>query len=517
MALLRAAVFAALFIMAAVSAALAQDITLRSRDGGVELTGTLLGFDGEFYRIETRFGELTVDGSGVNCEGVGCPSLIDYVAEVDISGSATMGRVLMPALIQSFALRGGMTTTREVQDDTHFTYVIRDNGKPVGRFYFHVTNTDQGFDDLLADDADIVMALREIRPAEAKQARAEGLGDMTQANRSRVVALDAMVPITSPSNPVNGLTLTQLAGVLSGRITNWGPLGGADAPITLHLRDGGSGLAQTMQDRLLKPARGTVPEDAVRHDTNAALAEAVARDPFGLGIASFSEIGNTKPLVLTGACGFTLRAARRSIKTEDYPLTAPMFLYVPARRLPKLAREFLTFTRSPMAQIVIRRAGFIDQAPEEVAIDMQGDRFVNAITVAEGEDGLRTLQEMTQALAGMRRLTTSFRFEPGSSRLDAQSRSNVQQLAAAMEAGVYDGREVMFVGFSDGQGPAAPNLRIARKRALAVRTAVQDTAETADLGRIAIGDKGFGEAMPMACDDSSWGREVNRRVEVWVR
>ena len=26
----------------------------------------------------------------------------------------------------------------------------------------------------------------------------------------------------------------------------------------------------------------------------------------------------------------------------------------------------------------------------------------------------------------------------------------------------------------------------------------------------------FGEAMPMACDDTVWGRGANRRVEVWL-
>ena len=38
------------------------------------------------------------------------------------------------------------------------------------RFDVHVTNTDEGFADLLADDADIVMALREIRPEELTRA-----------------------------------------------------------------------------------------------------------------------------------------------------------------------------------------------------------------------------------------------------------------------------------------------------------------------------------------------------------
>lgn len=515
MTFLRAAIFAALFILGPYLA-LAQDITLRSRDGGVELTGTLLGFDGEFYRIKTRFGELTVDGSGVSCEGVGCPSLIDYIAEIDISGSTTMGRILLPALIESFARRGGLTATRTTEDEAHITYQLADAGKTVGRFYIYLENTDQGFADLLADDADIVMALREISAEENDLAQARGLGDMTLANRSRVLALDAMLPIVAPANPVEEITLAQLAGVLSGRVTNWSRLGGPDAPITLHLREAGSGLVQGLEQQLVAPTRGQIPDTATRHASNAALSDAVARDPFGLGITSFSEIGNAKPIVIGGQCGFRLRAARRSIKTEDYPLTAPMFLYLPARRLPKLARDFLAFTRSPTAQVVIRRAGFVDQAPEEVAIDLQGDRLTNAISVANEAGGLDQLQDMIDTLANKRRLSLTFRFEAGSSRLDAQSRSNAITLARALETGTYDGRSLMFVGFSDGQGPAPGNLSIAEKRAEAVRNAVVDEAETADLSRVSIETRAFGEAMPMACDDSSWGRQVNRRVEVWV-
>lgn len=519
MTILRAAVFAALFFVSWATVALSQDVTLRSRDGSIELQGTLLGFDGEFYRIETRFGELTIDGSGVTCAGVGCPSLIDYVADVRVSGSATIGRVLLPALIESFALRNGLTATRETMDDRHFLYTLVDlrSARTVANFHFRISNTDEGFADLLADEADIVMALREIRPGEVSRAEEAGLGDLTHANRSTVLALDALVPVVSPSNPVDALSLADLVRILSGDVQNWSAFGGADAPITLHLRNPAAGLAQNIEDKLLRPANASLRDSAVVHDSTSAMTAALARDPFGFGLTSYSDIGNTKPLILTGPCGFALRAARRTIKTEDYPLTAPMFLYLPARRLPALARDFLRFTRSPPAQITIRRAGFVDQAAEEVTIDMQGDRLANAVKVARGEDGLGDLQRLAQTLAPMRRMTTSFRFEAGSSRLDAQSRSNVRRLAEALEGGVYDGRQILFVGFSDGIGAAAPNLEIAKERALSVKNAVMQAAATADLDRLDLGTDAFGEAMPMACDDTSWGRQVNRRVEVWVR
>jgi phosphate transport system substrate-binding protein len=194
-----------------------------------------------------------------------------------------------------------------------------------------------------------------------------------------------------------------------------------------------------------------------------------------------------------------------------------MFLYLPARRLPKIAREFLAYTRGPSAQIVIRRAGFVDQAAEEISITNQGSRFVNAITTAGVEISLEELQRMTSTLNGMARLTTSFRFEAGSVRLDAQSRSNVQQLARALEIGKYDARRIMFVGFSDGDGAAKANRDIALRRAEAVRRAVSKTAETANLDRVQLDVDAFGEALPMACDDSAWGRQANRRVEVWLR
>lgn len=514
----RAAIFAALFVFAGLQA-LAQDVTLTSRDGKVELIGTLLGFDGEFYRLQTEYGELTVDGSGVNCEGPGCPNLQDFVAEVTLSGSATMGAVLMPALIDAFAQRNGYKVSRETLDATQFGYVLTraDTGKTAARFDFRATNTDEGFADLLADEADIVLALREVRREERINARDAGMGDLTGANRSRVLALDAVVPVVSASNPIKAISPLDLARVFAGLVTNWQDLGGPDAPIDLHLPTASSGLSQAIVDQVMTPAKLEFTEEITRHALPAQIADAVARDTFALGITSYAERQTTQVLTLGGTCGFYLDAARQTIKTEDYPLTAPMFLYVPARRLPLIAREFLAFTREPASQNVIRRAGFVDQTPEEIPVDEQGNRFANAITVAGGETSLEELQRMTATLTPMARLTTSYRFETGSIRLDAQSRSNVQQLARALEQGQYDARQLMFVGFSDGEGAAKANRDIALRRAEAVRRAVTAAAVTANMDRVNVSVDAFGEALPMACDDTAWGRQVNRRVEVWVR
>jgi len=167
--------------------------------------------------------------------------------------------------------------------------------------------------------------------------------------------------------------------------------------------------------------------------------------------------------------------------------------------------------------LVVRRAGFTDQSPEEIPINAQGSRFANAIAAAGAEVPLSELQRMIGTFSGMKRLSTTFRFEVGSARLDAQSRSHVEQLARAVETGAYDTRQLVFVGFSDGEGPATANREIAQRRAEAVMEAMRSAAETANFDRVRITAEAFGEALPMACDDSAWGRQVNRRVEVWVR
>lgn len=509
---------AAIFVVLCALPLAADDVSLTSRDGSIEITGTLLTFDGEFYRVDTEFGILTVDSSGVTCEGPGCPSLGPYVAELTISGAHSMGEVLFPALVEGFSLRQGYALKREELLGIGTLYTLYDGAsrQEQARITIKLTTSAEGFADLLGQQADMVLSMRQASTRERTMAREAGLGDLRIARQSRVIALDALVPVVSPGNPVKKMSITQLAGIYSGQITNWRDLGGEDAPITPYLMDIDEGFGPAfMQDVIA--ANGVTLSDRVRiQPSPKALADAIARDPFGIAVTSFMQPGNGEIVQLSGRCGFEVRASARSIKSEDYPLTMPLYLYLPERRLPLLAQEFLTYLRTDSAQFVTRRAGFVDQALSRIPIHKQGDRLANAISAAGAEVKLSELKRLIDRLDGKDRLSISFRFEGGSTLLDAPSKSNVALLAKALEGGRFDGKQLVFIGFSDGQGSAEQNLILARKRAGAVRDLVLSQLEAFDLDRLELQVEAFGEALPMACDDSAWGRSVNRRVEIWV-
>ncbi len=510
-------IFARLVCAALLCAApvMAQDVALTSRDGTFRIDGTLLGYDGEFYRVETIYGPLTLDGEGVDCDGPGCPDLASFVAEVRFSGTRRMADVLLPALIQAFAERNRLSVLREVEDDTHSTFVLRDAERVRARFTLRATTTAEGFADLIAEEADIALALREPLSAEVAMARQAGSGDLVRGRRARVIALDGIVAIVAVDQPVKSLSMDQLSGIFSGEISNWSALGGADADILAQTPPPETGLFEVFQTRVLSP-RGAAISPEIRTRPNLEdLVDAVADDSFALGLTTLSEIGNADPVRISGKCGFEQAPSVAALRSEDYPLVMPLMMFTPARRLPLYARQFLEFTSSPAADLVIRRSGFVDQSITTSEFGAQGDRLAHAISRAGPEVPLSELKRLVAGLRSRNRLSTTFRFEVGT-KLDVQSSENIMRLARALETGAFDGKTLLFVGFSDSEGPAEPNMRLARSRAEKVQELVRDAASIADFSQVELTSDAFGEALPIACDDTAWGRAINRRVEVWV-
>ena len=513
-----AAYLAALFVFLFSSAwAQDDDIQLALPDSDFAVSGRFLGFDGQFVRVETPAGEVTLAYDSLTCVGAACPDA-NFVPIVRFSGSQRIGQLIMPPLIEAYARDVGATVAiaRRIDGVVTFQFHSVDSGKGLMQIVVRSTTSADGFADLVASEADIVMSAREVTAAELALAREAGLGQLDRQGRSRIIALDALVPVVSPETGLAQISLENVSRIFAGEVTNWADIGGSDAAIALHLLPDWLGQMQGFQARVLAPAGRTVSSDVQRHATPEGLAAALMNDPRGFGVLPFGALGDTQPMRLVGSCGIGVAARLMTLKTEDYPLTMPLFLYLPARRLHPEVDAFLGWLRRPSAQLVIRRAGFVDQTAIAIPVAQQGDRFAQAITAAGAEVPLAELQRMVRILGPQVRLSTTFRFEVGSTRLDAQSRSNVLQLARDIRDGRHDGHVLMLVGFSDGRGPANANRDLSSARAQAVRRAVIAALEPGLPPQVSLETEAFGEALPMACDDTLWGQQTNRRVELWV-
>lgn len=472
--------------------ALAQDVTLVAREGGIVLNGRLQGYDGEFYRIETSYGLLTVDGQGVICEGPACPDLIAPKAVIRVVGAADAAQ-LLPVLFEAFAQSRGLIY--DPLPDAGFAARILD---PESRKE-------------LAE-----VSFSALPPAQASAAIETGAADLKLAFQpeaafsSHSVAMEALLVIVAPDNPLPEISTVDLARILSGEVTNWAEVGGPDMPVVLHALRPETELQLALTARLGDSA----PAQTLHSDLQG-LTEAVARDPWAVAISGRSAIAPARRLPLTDSCGFPLLPNALSIKAEDYPLALPVMLLAPKRRLPLMTREFLDFLRTPAAQDAVASAGFIDRSASRQPMTSDGLRLINAIQGAGEDVTLADLKRLVGIMDGADRMSFTFRFEDGSSTLDAQSQDNLVDLAQLIATGQFRNEKLVFAGFSDGSGAAEANLALSVERAAKVAqelAAIAPDLAEADLPAV----EGFGEALPMACDETAIGRHLNRRVELWV-
>ena len=488
----RAAILvAALFIP---SMAGAQDLTLTAREGGLSISGTLQGFDGEFYRIESVYGPLTIDASGVICDGPACPDLTAPRAQIRIIGFAGVGEALLPGLFRAFADVRGLIYTQASGGDFGATISDPETGKTLADISFMAAEPDAARGMLINGAAELILSA----------ATEPGLG-------ARVVAMDAMVPIVSPDNPLPEISTRDLARVLSGEVPNWAEVGGPDMPLVLHGLAPASAIQRALGARL-----GREVAASVLHGDIAALGDAVAADPWAIAMTVRAGVRRARAIPLTDSCGFPLLATPLAVKAEDYPLSLPLYLITPKRRLPLMLREFLDFLALPQAQSAVAAAGWIDRQPQRQPMTSDGLRLMNAIQGAGEETTLADLKRLVNAMDGADRLSLTFRFQDGSNGLDAHSRDNLGDLARLIEAGVFRDTAIVLAGFSDGSGASAANLDLSKTRADGIVTALRALMPELPDGALPQ-VMAFGEAMPMACDETSAGRRLNRRVEVWLR
>ncbi|MEM9437434.1 MAG: substrate-binding domain-containing protein [Pseudomonadota bacterium] len=506
----KAAVCAAFCVSSSLVAA--QEVTLRFADGSFEVSGPLMGFDGLAYRIDTRFGVLTIAAATVICEG-DCPTRADAPI-IRISGAASMGEVLVPALVDAFARSLGVAA-RPVAAPWPGAVALAiqgAGGETLAVFEIASGTTAQGFQALSSERADIVMADRAASAAEREAALVAEIGDLAGPLRRRLVARRPLGLVAARDLGPVSANVEELIGLLTGEVESWAALGGVDRPPRVAVaQDDVSALAFRIASlaRLSAVEPGNLNIEAVEGPE--ALAAFLQEVP-GAVVLSPEPIFAGRAVPLSHGC---VTGSAERAEGDAYPLMVDLWFYTAAPRLPDMARAFLSFATGTEAQRVVDRAGFIDKRPRPVPLDAQGERVSRALLAVEGRDGLERLQTLMAGLRGFERLALAFRFEPDGAKLTPTSASEAQGLAAILDSGRLDGRRLLFLGFTDGEGADEVNLRLAGTRAGEAIAAVEAAMATR-VDRTVMEARGLGSLMPLACEVSPWGRHVNRRVEVWV-
>ena len=171
--------------------------------------------------------------------------------------------------------------------------------------------------------------------------------------KETVLAYDGIAIIVNPENPVNDLTLDQIAKIYTGEITNWKDVGGNDAEVVLIGREAASGTRDGFES-----ITGTKDKCQYRQELTSTgdVITAVSQNPDAIGYASLASIKDSvKALNVDG-----VTPSEATVKDGSYKVQRPFVLVtVEGKELTPVAQKFFDYITSPDAAAIIAKAGAV--------------------------------------------------------------------------------------------------------------------------------------------------------------
>lgn len=212
-------------------------------------------------------------------------------------------------------------------------------------FTYNPTGSGSGIQAASEGRCDIGLSSRALKDDE----KASGL-------KETIVALDGIAIIVNPQNPVQDLTLEQIAKIYTGEITNWKDVGGSDAEIVLIGREAGSGTRDGFESI-------TETKDACQYrqelTSTGDVITTVSQNPNAIGYASLAAIKDSvKALTVNGVA-----PTEATVKDGTYLVQRPFVLVTKeGAALSETAQKFFDFATSADAASIISAAGAVPVA-----------------------------------------------------------------------------------------------------------------------------------------------------------
>lgn len=194
---------------------------------------------------------------------------------------------------------------------------------------------------------DIANTSRPMKDKEIKKAISHGVNP-----KAHVVAMDGLAVVVHPSNPLDGLTKSQIKAIYTGRISNWSQVGGPSKKIVVVSRDSASGTYEAFKELACDDER--IRPDALKQASNQAVRNTVANTPGAIGYIGLGYIDDSvKALKVNG-----VELTKQSVASGKYMLTRPLFMYTNGEPT-GLAKDFLDFVLSKRGQKLAESVGYV--------------------------------------------------------------------------------------------------------------------------------------------------------------
>lgn len=205
----------------------------------------------------------------------------------------------------------------------------------------------EGIKALIDGTTQIANSSRNMKEKEIADAKGKGIQPVEHK-----IAMDAIVVMVNPANPVADLTLDQLKAIYTGAVTNWKEVGGEDKPIVVVGRDTSSGTFETWETIVMKKEK--VLPAALVVASSGAMLQTVAKNPYAVGYDGIGYLNDSVKGVKVGG----IEATKDTALSGTYPISRYLFMYTNGEPAGD-AKAFIDFVKSADGQKIVEQVGFV--------------------------------------------------------------------------------------------------------------------------------------------------------------
>jgi phosphate transport system substrate-binding protein len=210
-----------------------------------------------------------------------------------------------------------------------------------------------GFAALVEQKTDLADASRKIKSKELEGC----IKAFGKRPKEYKVCVDGLSVFVNKENGIKSLTLDQLNGIFTGKITNWKDVGGPDAGITVYSRENSSGTYEFFKEHVLHGK--DFAASAQTMPGTAALIQAVEHDKSGIGYGGAAYAAGAKVLAVAKEAGAeAIEPTEATVLSGTYPIWRYLYIYVnPAVDKGDIA-DYLRWIRGDDGQKVVKEISY---------------------------------------------------------------------------------------------------------------------------------------------------------------